>query len=58
MKFDFTGSRWFLLMVAVVLPLLLLAVAAILNAGICYVMVLLVWIGVALMLFYLPKVQD
>jgi hypothetical protein len=58
MKLDFAGSRWFLLMVAVVLPLLLLAVAAVLNAGICYVMVLLVWIGVALMLFYLPKVQD
>jgi hypothetical protein len=58
MKFDFTGSRWFLLMVAIVLPLLLLAVAAILNAGICYVMVLLVWIGTALMVFYLPAVQD
>jgi hypothetical protein len=58
MKFDFTGSRWFLLMIAIVLPLLLLAVAAVLNAGICYIMVILVWIGFALMFFYLPTVKD
>lgn len=58
MKFDFTGSRWFLLTIAIILPLLLLAVAAAFNVGICYIMVILTWMGVALMFFYLPKSQE
>jgi hypothetical protein len=58
MKFDFTGSRWFLLTIAIIVPLLLLAVAAALNANICYILIILTWIGVALMFFYLPKMQD
>jgi hypothetical protein len=28
------------------------------NANICYIMIILVWIGMALMFFYLPKFKD
>jgi hypothetical protein len=55
MNTEFTSSKWFLLLVAIVLPLILLAAAAALNAGICVMIVLLVWIGTALILLYLPK---
>jgi hypothetical protein len=58
MKYDFAGSRWFILLMAVVLPFLLLVLAMAFNASICYIMLILVWIGMALMFFYLPKFRD
>lgn len=58
MKFDFTSSKWFLLLVTIILPLLLLVVAMALNAGICIMMVLVAWVGVALLMVYMPKYQE
>ncbi len=58
MNFDFTGSRWFILLISIVLPLLLLVVAMSLHAGVPYILGLLVWIGVALMFFYIPTIKD
>lgn len=58
LNLSFTSSRWFLLLVAVILPLLLLVVAVLTNAGVCIMMALLVWLGIALMLFYLPRYQE
>jgi hypothetical protein len=58
MNFDFTGSRWFLLLIAVVLPLILLVVALLLQAGLCYLLILLTWIGVALMVLFIPKSDE
>jgi hypothetical protein len=55
MDFEFTGSKWFLLFIAIVLPLLLLVVALVLEANICIVMALLVLMGIALIMLYLPK---
>jgi hypothetical protein len=55
MNFEFTGSKWFLLFIAIVLPLLLLVVALVLEANICIVMALLVLMGIALIMLYLPK---
>jgi hypothetical protein len=58
MNLDFTGSKWFMLFIAVVLPLILLLIALSLHAGICYIFALLTWVGVAIMFFYLPKAKD
>lgn len=58
MNTEFTSSKWFLLLVTIILPLILLAVAAVLNAGICVMIALLVWIGVALLMLYMPKNED
>lgn len=58
MNFDFTGSRWFILLISIVLPLLLLVVAMFLHAGLPYILGLFVWIGVALMFFYIPTIKD
>lgn len=42
----------------IVLPVLLLLVAMVLNADICYFMLILLWIGMGLIVFYLPKAKD
>ena len=55
MNTEFTSSKWFLLLVTIVLPLILLAAAAALNAGICVMIVILVWIGSAFIMLYIPK---
>ncbi|MBI0584128.1 MAG: hypothetical protein ISF22_07860 [Methanomassiliicoccus sp.] len=58
MNFDFIGKRWFLLFITIVLPLLLVVLLLLLSANICWIMVLLVWLGLGLMMFYLPKAQK
>lgn len=58
MNTEFTSSKWFLLLVTIILPLILLAVAAVLDAGICIMIAILVWIGVALLVLYIPKSED
>ena len=42
----------------IILPILLLLLAMVLNADICYFLLILLWIGMGLMLFYLPKAKD
>lgn len=58
MKYDFVGSKWFMPFMVIVLPVLLLLVAMVLNADICYFMLILLWIGMGLIVFYLPKAKD
>lgn len=58
MNTEFTSSKWFLLLVTIILPLILLAVAAVLDAGICVMIAILVWIGAALLMLYIPKNED
>jgi len=58
MKTEFTGSKWFLLLVTIILPLLLLIVAMALNAGICIIMVLIFWIAAALIMVFMPKTGE
>mgnify|MGYP000864366550 FL=1 len=58
MNTEFTSSKWFLLLVTIILPLILLAVAAVLDAGICVMIALLVWIGAAFLVLYIPKSED
>ncbi len=42
----------------IILPILLLLLAMVLNADICYFFLILLWIGMGLILFYLPKAKD
>ncbi len=42
----------------IILPLLLLLLAMVLNADICYFLLIILWIGMGLMLFCLPKLKD
>ncbi len=58
MKYDFVESKWFQPFMIIVLPLLLLLVAMVLNADICYFMLILLWIGMGLIVFYLPKAPE
>ena len=58
MNTEFTSSKWFLLLLTIILPLILLAVAAVLDAGICVMIALLVWIGAAFLVLYIPKSED
>jgi len=58
MKLDFVGSRWFQPLMIIILPILLLLLAMVLNADICYFFLILLWIGMGLILFYLPKAKD
>lgn len=54
---ELTGKRMIFLF-TVVFPLLFLAAALILGSGICVVLPLLVWIGVAIILIYLPTTDN
>jgi hypothetical protein len=43
---------------AVVFPLALMLTAIYLGSGVCVIIPLMVWIGIALMMIYLPTEQD
>jgi len=50
---EFTDTR-FIILLAVVFPLLLLASAVYLQSNICAILAILIWIGVAVTILYLP----
>ena len=54
---ELTGKQMIFLF-TVVFPLLFLAAAVILNSGICVILPLLVWIGAAVIMLYLPVTSD
>ena len=54
---EFTSDKMILLL-TVVFPLLFVAAALILNAGVCLIIPLLIWIGIAVMMFYLPTTRE
>lgn len=58
MNYQFMGSRWFLLLIAIILPLILLVIAMLLHASVCISITLLVWVGTALMIIYMPRHED
>jgi hypothetical protein len=47
-----------LILLTIVLPLILLVVAMGLNAGICIFMAILVWIGIAMVMLYMPQFKE
>jgi len=52
-----TGKRMVFLF-TVVFPLLFLAAALLLGSGICVIMPLLIWIGIAIIMMYLPTTTE
>lgn len=58
LNLKFMGTRWFLLLIVFVIPAILLVISLALNASICIIMILLIWMLMALMVFYLPKFHD
>jgi hypothetical protein len=54
---EFT-KRHLLILLTVVIPLILLVLAMAFNAGICIFMAILVWIGVAMVMLYMPQFKE
>jgi hypothetical protein len=54
---EFT-KRHLLVLLTVVLPILLLVIAMAFNAGICVFLVILLWIGIALIMLYMPQFKE
>jgi hypothetical protein len=54
---EFTSDKMIILL-TVVFPLMLLAAAVYLGSGICAIIGILLWIGIAVIFFFLPTVRD
>ena len=54
---EFT-KRHLLILLTVVLPIFLLVLAMAFNAGICIFMAILIWIGIALVMIYIPQFKE
>lgn len=54
---DFTSKR-FLILITVVFPLLLLAAAVYLESNVCAIIAILVWIGIGVVMLYLPHTRE
>jgi hypothetical protein len=54
---EFTADKLIILL-AVVFPLLLLVAAIILNSGVCVIIPILVWIGIAVTMMFLPATKE
>jgi hypothetical protein len=54
---EFT-KRHLLILLTVIIPLILLVLAMAFNAGICIFMAILVWIGIALVMIYMPNFKE
>jgi hypothetical protein len=54
---EFTSDKMVILL-TVVFPLMLLAAAVFLASGICAIIAILVWIGLAVIFFFLPTTKD
>lgn len=54
---EFTSDKMIILL-TVVFPLLFVIAALILGAGVCLIIPLLIWIGIAFMMFYLPTARE
>ena len=54
---ELTG-KWMIFLFTVVFPLLFLAAAVFLGSGICIVLPLMIWLGIAIIMLYLPTTSK
>ena len=54
---EFT-KRQLLVLLTVVIPLILLVVAMAFNAGFCIFIAIMVWIGIAMVMLYMPQFKE
>jgi len=52
------SRNWIILLLAVILPFLLLAVAMLVNSGICIFMSILIWMGLLLVIVLIPYFKE
>ncbi|MFA5313133.1 MAG: hypothetical protein WC375_07460 [Methanomassiliicoccales archaeon] len=57
MKFNIS-RKWLVALIAIVIPALLLLVAAILGSGICIMMTIMFWIGLAIIMVFIPYYKE
>ena len=49
---------WFVVLIAVVFPLMLLASSVYLQSNICTILAIFIWIGIAVTMLYLPHTGE
>ncbi|MFP4169883.1 MAG: hypothetical protein ACLFUV_02515 [Methanomassiliicoccales archaeon] len=49
---------WFIVLIAVVFPLMLLASSVYLQSNICTILAVFIWIGIAVTMLYLPHTEE
>jgi hypothetical protein len=54
---DFTSNR-FIILLAVVFPIMLLAAAVYLQSNICIIISIFIWIGVVITMLYIPHNRN
>jgi len=54
---EFTSDKMIILL-TVVFPLMFVVAALILDAGVCLIIPLFIWIGIAVVMFYLPNTRK
>jgi hypothetical protein len=54
---EFTGDKMVILL-AVVFPLALLVAAVVLDSGVCVIIPILMWIGIAVTMLFLPTSKE
>jgi hypothetical protein len=54
---EFT-KKHLLVLLTVILPIILLVLAMAFNAGICIFMAIIIWIGIALIMLYMPQFKE
>jgi len=54
---EFTSNR-FIILLAVLFPLMFMAAAVYLQSNICIIISVLVWMGVAMTMLYLPHTKN
>jgi hypothetical protein len=57
MKFHIS-QKWLVALIAIILPALLLVIAAMLDSGICVMMTIMFWIGIAVIMVFIPYYKE
>ncbi|MCE5296373.1 MAG: hypothetical protein LLG16_04630 [Euryarchaeota archaeon] len=57
MKFSIS-QKWLVALIAIVLPALLLLMAAILGSGVCIIMTIMFWIALAMIVVFIPYYKE
>ena len=54
---EFTGDKLVILL-AVVFPLALLVAAIVLGSGVCIIIPILIWVGIAVTMLFIPSSKE
>ncbi|HSV41817.1 MAG TPA: hypothetical protein VLH13_00225 [Methanomassiliicoccales archaeon] len=52
------SNKWIMVLITVIIPALLMVAAITANSGICIFMTLLIWIGVVLIVAFIPYYKE